>query len=482
MSARLAPGWLDFALLAALYCAGAELGTLTTVPEGMAIVRPQNAVVLAMLLRFDGARLPVVAAVVVAASVVVDAMTVGPLGAAVFGLVNFGEAAAAFFLLKYLRFDARFREIDDVWRFLLGAPLVPAMGAALCGAAAYVAFHGGDRSYFDIVREWWFGDALGLTVLTPLLLAFPPFGAAPARRAFRRADAWLLAAAGLLAAVILLDVVHVVALVPLVLYVGARYTPRWAALAVAFSVAVIVLAIKQGLQPFGDVPERDAVLVAQRLIFVLTVMGLGFSTLISRMREQQAELAARVAERTAELERANAELGRLAHVDSLTGVANRRLFDETLPAEIAHAARHGSALSLVLADIDHFKQVNDMHGHAAGDEVIQAVGRTLRDCARGRDLVARYGGEEFAVLLPQTDLAHAMLFAERVRTTLAQAQLPRGVRVTASLGVAQLRPGCDAAELLAASDAALYRAKNAGRDRVEAGVAEPAAERRVRNS
>lgn len=481
---RHAPGWLDFAVLAALYYAAAQLGLLTDMPQGMAIFRPANAVVLAMLLRFEGRRLATVAAVVVATEVLAAAPAAGAAEAALFGLINFGEAAVAFLLLRYVRFDSSFREIADVWRFVLAAPLVAAMLAALCGAAVYGAFGGGAGSYFHTARAWWFGDALGLAVVTPLLLSFAPYGRAAAAggRAFRAADGWVLVAGALVAAVIALDLAHVVALVPFVLYVGAMYRPRWASLAVAFSVAVIVLMMATGQRPFGDLSDAEAVLVAQRLIFVLTVMGLGFSTLITRMREQQAELEARVLERTAELERANAELGRLAHLDSLSGVGNRRLFDEKL-AEVARDARRRGPHSLVLADIDHFKAVNDAHGHGAGDEVIQAFGRILRESARGRDVVARYGGEEFAVLLPQTDLAHALLFAERVRETVAaHAELPHGVRVTASFGVAELGDGGDAAHLVAAADGALYRAKKAGRNRVEPATAGHPAARRVSNS
>ena len=468
------PGWGHFALLAALYYAGAELGMLTIMPQGATIFWPPNAVVLAMLLRFDGARLPAIGAVVVATEVLAGVPAYGVLEAALFGLVNFGEASAAFFLLRRLRFDARFGSIADLWKFVLAAPFGAAIGAALCGAALYGVFRGGGIPYFELARIWWFGDALGLMVLTPLLLSFPPFGARqPAdTRRFDAIDAWVLAAALTLVAAIWWEALPAMALVPFVLYVAARHPPRWAALAVIASGTVIVGAMLAGREPLGEIADQDAVLMAQRLLFVMSIMGLGFSALITRLREQQAELERRVAERTAELQRANAELELLAREDALTGVANRRRFDEALAGEVARAARYGGALSLVLADIDHFKRINDELGHAAGDEVIQAVGRVLRECARGRDLVARYGGEEFAIVLPHTDLSQAVRFAERARKDVAALEgLPGKARIAASFGVAELAPRGDASQLVSAADAALYRAKNAGRDRVEAAPA-----------
>lgn len=463
------PRWPHLALLAALYWAGAKLGMLTIVPEGVAIFWPPNAVVLAALLRFDGARLPLVGVVVVATEVIADLPAFSVTEALLFGVLNFGEATAAFLLLKRLGFDPRFGAVADLWKFLLAAPFAAAVPAALLGAGVYAVFRGAETSYFEFARLYWFGDALGLMVLTPLLLSFPPFGAHPGDGPFHfdAIDRWVLAAAVLVAAAIWWRALPAMALLPLVLYVGARHSPRWAALAVLAAVAMLAAAMLAGRQPFGEVPARDAVVMAQRLIFVMSVMALGFSSLITRMRAQQAQLEQRVAERTAELERANADLERLARVDSLTGVANRRRFDEALADEIARVARYGGTLSLVLADIDHFKRINDSLGHAAGDEVIQSLGRVLRECARGRDLVARYGGEEFAILLPQTDLSRALRFAERARRAVtALEDLPGNAGVTASFGVAELGSAGDAAQLIAAADAALYRAKEAGRDRV----------------
>jgi diguanylate cyclase (GGDEF)-like protein len=170
----------------------------------------------------------------------------------------------------------------------------------------------------------------------------------------------------------------------------------------------------------------------------------------------------------------------LAFVDGLTGVANRRQFDERLAVEWARAQRHGTPLSLILADVDHFKAYNDHYGHQAGDEALRRVAACLRESVhRGTDLVARYGGEEFVCLLPDTDAADAVRLAEQQLEAVRLMAIPHrlgaeGGVLTISLGVATRRgpaqPGWQSAALLGLADAQLYEAKRAGRARVCAAV------------
>ncbi|HXV59008.1 MAG TPA: diguanylate cyclase [Gaiellaceae bacterium] len=168
----------------------------------------------------------------------------------------------------------------------------------------------------------------------------------------------------------------------------------------------------------------------------------------------------------------NARLHRLverqANTDGLTELPNRRQFEETLEAEISRAERFGGGLSLILADLDDFKQVNDRYGHQTGDDVLRAFADILRDTVREIDLPARYGGEEFAVLLPQTDLEGAHRLAERLRRALASRPMTTGpgglVAVTSSFGVAAFPDSPTPAALFAAADDALYRAKRAGKN------------------
>ncbi len=163
------------------------------------------------------------------------------------------------------------------------------------------------------------------------------------------------------------------------------------------------------------------------------------------------------------------ELQRLSVTDGLTGVHNHRHFQERLREEFRRAQRYDDALSLILLDLDHFKDVNDTHGHAVGDGVLREVAAALTRSVRETDLVARYGGEEFAVLLPRTHLTGAITVAERVSRELRGLRLGTGgLRVTASLGVSSFphRTVLSPAQLLLTADEALYRAKSEGRDRI----------------
>jgi diguanylate cyclase (GGDEF)-like protein len=157
--------------------------------------------------------------------------------------------------------------------------------------------------------------------------------------------------------------------------------------------------------------------------------------------------------------------------DPLTGLANRRAFDEELAREVARAARTGAPLAVVVLDVDRFKAVNDGHGHPAGDGVLREVATRAGAALRRGDLAARIGGEEFALLLPGADLAGAVELAGRVRAAVAARPIPAGaaaLAVTVSLGCAALAPGEAPEALVARADARLYEAKRAGRDRVVA--------------
>ncbi|MFL6334080.1 MAG: diguanylate cyclase [Pyrinomonadaceae bacterium] len=154
-----------------------------------------------------------------------------------------------------------------------------------------------------------------------------------------------------------------------------------------------------------------------------------------------------------------------AFTDHLTGLANRRRFERQLEREVARTERYSRPFCLLLVDIDNFKDVNDTHGHDAGDEALRRVANVVQSGTRGIDTGARIGGDEFAIILPETDLTRGLEVAERLRTAIAALDFGPAGRITASLGVAEL-PACAHTneELRAAADAALYEAKRGGRD------------------
>lgn len=171
-----------------------------------------------------------------------------------------------------------------------------------------------------------------------------------------------------------------------------------------------------------------------------------------------------------QLERRNARLEKSANTDSLTGVSNRMHLDEALPRMISHAARHKEPISMIMVDADHFKLVNDLHGHQAGDRLLVMLGEYLRGHVRQGDLVARYGGEEFMIVLPNTEPTVATALAERLRESVEQAHLSwneKIISVTCSMGIAGGIPhtGLDVCRFVEAADKALYQAKETGRNK-----------------
>ncbi|WP_421860960.1 GGDEF domain-containing protein [Parvibaculum sp.] len=168
------------------------------------------------------------------------------------------------------------------------------------------------------------------------------------------------------------------------------------------------------------------------------------------------------------LEKAHSE----ARTDGLTGLNNRKAFDEALTRELENAAQTGEPLCLAIGDIDHFKKFNDTFGHRTGDQVLRLVASCLKSGALNGHIAARYGGEEFAVIMPATEVASAETIANGVRETVQARELVKRStgeslgRVTMSLGIAQFQPGDTAASIVERADACLYEAKRNGRNRV----------------
>ncbi|MFH2010040.1 MAG: GGDEF domain-containing protein [bacterium] len=179
------------------------------------------------------------------------------------------------------------------------------------------------------------------------------------------------------------------------------------------------------------------------------------------------ELSGRVHEQQREI----ADLRKLAYTDPLTGLANRRAFDEQLERAMHHLHRDRRGIAVILIDVDQMKQINDVHGHPGGDAALRWVADRLRRVMRRHDQVARIGGDEFAVLLPGAGLTEARRVAERIRSTLRQTEPMTGRVVTVSAGVAMLTSGdahrASSSLLMRRADEALYAAKAAGRDRVD---------------
>ncbi|MFH1212532.1 MAG: diguanylate cyclase [Candidatus Neomarinimicrobiota bacterium] len=190
----------------------------------------------------------------------------------------------------------------------------------------------------------------------------------------------------------------------------------------------------------------------------------------TELQELNSLLDTRVQERTHALEEANRQLESLSTTDALTGINNRRNFDQELKREIARSIRYDSPLSLLMLDIDLFKKINDTYGHLFGDEVLKMIGQILQKSLRKHDICARYGGEEFVVLLPETTAREALIAAEKIRTFVAGQKISfeQAVSsVTLSAGVAQFNAASmpEDKKLIDAADKAMYEAKRSGRNK-----------------
>ncbi|KAE9655006.1 diguanylate cyclase [Pseudomonas sp. PB105] len=221
-------------------------------------------------------------------------------------------------------------------------------------------------------------------------------------------------------------------------------------------------------QPGAVFPQAHSVLEIAQLGRSLTGMTQSLLAKERQLQDANASLEATVAQRTADLTQANTELLNLATHDALTGVYNRRRFDEKLAENSLLFQRTGRTFALLLIDADYFKRINDTHGHAVGDDVLRQLAQLIQSTTRVTDFVARYGGEEFAVLLPEVEAPDSPdVVAEKIRAAIAGAQFEQVGPVTVSIGVGIAAPSDrDTRALLNRADQQLYEAKAGGRNRV----------------
>ena len=346
------------------------------------------------------------------------------------------------------------------------------LGPGVSGVLAAIYFHQiKGQGYALAFRNWGVADALGIAASLPLALALrsPEMRSLFRRRALPRTLGALLF--GIVCSAFCLSVSRYPMLFlvyPLLLLVDLLLGFAGSAIAVCLVCFISVYLATHHLGPFGLWPaslalSRDSAL---QIFLSFHILALFPASIVGLERKRMTE----------DLRDANERLTMLASLDGLTGIANRRSFDERLVREWRSALRMQSCIALIMIDIDHFKEFNDCYGHQAGDQCLQSVAGVLADqVRRPEDLAARYGGEEFAVLLPRTGLSGATEVGELIRTAI----LEQAVRhdgclagcLTVSAGCAAMIPahGEDPFQLLRAADEALYAAKKRGRNRVEAG-------------
>lgn len=341
---------LKFLLLPLLYYLGARVGvSFTVMPEGTAILWPPNSVLLAFLLIFGGRYFLPFAGLALLAEIAADVPVFTVPEAAFFGLVNILEAGIAYALLSRWRFNRNFAGLDDLLKFVVAAPLVSAGVAAVFGAYTYNAFRGAETDYLEFFRIWWFGDALGLMILTPLWLRLWP-SAETANSAIGKLTPVDALVSGMALFILGLFVasqdgsllgvnIGPVLFLPFIIFVAARLDVRWTAVIIAvFSFAVVAM-MTGGRMPFGELPSRQAVIAAQEFLFITSLLGLGLSALLHQLRLKQREVEAAHAElilRAVSLEQTNRQLQRAeAEVLALNAGLELRVQERTQELENA---------------------------------------------------------------------------------------------------------------------------------------------------
>ncbi len=375
---------------------------------------------------------------------------------------------SAWLLPPFYTFETWMRSRLIVYRFLAALFL----GPGISGLMAAVQFHFAQgQPYLTAFNNWATADALGIAATMPLVLSLrsPEMWELFSSKHLARTLSILFMA--LSASCVLLSVSRyplLFLLFPLLLAVESLLAFAGTVI-VAFGVSVIaVYMATHGHGPFGSWPPGLEVPrgAALQIYIGFNLVALFPASILTLERRRM----------SAELVKANTQLLMLASIDGLTEIANRRTLDERFLKEWKRAIRTQTPLALLMVDIDHFKQFNDMNGHHAGDRCLKTVAHVLqRSLRRPHDLAARFGGEEFALLLPHTSLEDACALAEKVRKDIADLELihtgsPRGC-VTISIGCSAdtPSPGDNHLRLLESADSALYSAKQAGRNCVQVG-------------
>jgi diguanylate cyclase (GGDEF)-like protein len=480
---------------------GATLGvTQASLPEDLVVLWPPNGLALAAFLILPLRFWPGLILAVLSAEILADLPTFPFWASLAFGLVNILEITLAALLIRRVSTAAfSFNQLRNAGVFLLFGPLLASAFAALFGAAVHVQLGRTDVSYLSLWYMWWLSDALGLLILTPLVVALWRWleQTHPQLPALRKSGEalllWLIAAAVCMLGVQGVDD-------------GYHYAPAWltllgvlaairlgvigATLTVALISSITIALLVRGIQPFVVVSPQQAAWLTQEYLALTAMVSVGLAILLQEIREQGAalqtskhhllvqnqSLEARVLERTMALEEANLALqqanDRLASslaTDDLTGMASRRHFYSEAERELQRLRRDRMPACLIMIDLDHFKAINDSYGHEAGDLVLKTLQQPLLHALRPRDLHARLGGEEFVVLLSGLTIPQTLAIAERIRQAIQTLEIlyhGRRIRLTASLGVAGWDGDCNLEELVQRADQALYTAKRKGRNRV----------------
>ncbi|AOZ51215.1 sensor domain-containing diguanylate cyclase [Chromobacterium vaccinii] len=490
------PDWLPNALVALLYCAAAWLGDRFLMLElGMdTVLWPQPALALAALLLRGRRAWP---GVLLGALLVEGWRWSGQAPGLNWLLPALGIAAGvlaqtlagAWLVRRHLGAGNPLGSFGHCLLFCLIVAASALLGTLIAIAFAYLGQLVPQKMLLAQGCLWWLCNASGTLLFGSLLLnlyyhGWPRLG----REAWYEMLAYFGTVALLTASIFIwwhptMDTTYPLDMLvlPLVAWAAFRFSPREVALALLLITLLALWGTRHGGGPYLGFSAYSTLIILQTYIGILTVVALCVAALMSEQRlikqelgRQQEQLEQQVRIRTLALEQSHAEVLALSRVDSVTGIANRRCFEESLDGEWRRARRLGAPLGMLMIDIDYFKLYNDHYGHVSGDYCLREVAQAIRGSVRRpQDLVARYGGEEIICLLPDTGAEGVAVVGEAVLEAVRELQLPHASSavasiVTISIGGATVHPHevADSRQLIEAADRELYRAKQQGRNRL----------------
>lgn len=473
----------------AYYLLGQLAIHLTIMPEGIVTFWPPNAVIVTALCLTPRKQWWIFLVAGIGAEFVADYGFFPLWQIAGFGLVNATEAALAASLIRWKLFENDDYQGINVrlalglgGLFLFIAPPLAAFG----GAGIYLI---GDPtlSYWSFWQVWWFGDAIGLLVIAPFLLVWVgekvPLSF-KSQRGFVEFSVLIVIVVVFGAGVFLSpDTWHrwidsPALLLPTIVWAAVRFGLHGTTAVTVLISFIVAAGTTQGSGPFFNAASQsETVLAVQEYLLIVVILSLSLGTAfrqiqwsMKELENEQLLLEDRVEERTRELEEARKLAERHALTDGLTNMHNRRAFFQYARIINDQAKRHGHIYSIVMMDIDNFKEINDTYGHAVGDKVLVGVAKTIINVSRASDIVGRIGGDEFVLCLPVTTLSETTTLSERLKKSIADLVTPfsdQEISITVSIGIADCcGKDCDIESTLGRADSALYDAKKGGRNKI----------------
>ena len=463
-----------------------------TMPEGIAIVWLPNGLLLALFLLRPMREWSWYAFAIIPAEIFADLPTFTLIQALQFALINLSETMlSALLIRKYTFGDNNFHNIRYILVFIIIAlSIVPALSAIL-GALVYHTQIESQNNFIAFWRIWFFGDALGILLLTPLIVLSIQSDKKNLSNLYSFEFLFLVPLSLILAYILFSSEFNPSVLpttpiifIPLLIWMVYR---KGLVNSIFMGLIVSMIAIyftMQHLGPFSIFNSVQNTLYLQEFIAALIISTLFFGVLVHQLEEQNTllkqsnhdleklthNLENEVLKKTSQLRETNLKLTEFATTDSLTHIYNRRYLQERAESEIARLSRHGGTLSLILFDIDHFKRINDLHGHSAGDDVLISLCESIQTRIRHEDIFARIGGEEFVLLLPNTTLNQTITLAEDLQQTISLIKIVAEkveITLTVSMGLSSYDTEMENFNaLLKDADHKLYQAKESGRNRI----------------